>query len=132
MASPIASSWRNCSPAAKGEGDSLESHRSLKLQILVLKSAIHHIFKDEIARKAHTHTRKETGERAAFRDWGFGAVAIGAALQDGPLACVGQANGPLSISGRFATRTAMVARRFRSIRRKMQFPKIPIFKKMLF
>ncbi|WP_307982483.1 hypothetical protein, partial [uncultured Senegalimassilia sp.] len=24
------------------------------------------------------------------------------ALQDGPLACVGQANGPLSVSGRFA------------------------------
>lgn len=43
------------------------------------------------------HTGKETGERAAFRDWGFGAVAIGAALQDGPLACVGQANGPLSV-----------------------------------
>lgn len=63
---------------------------------------MHHIFKDGIARKAHTHTRKETGERAAFRDWGFGAVAIGAALQDGPLACVGQVNGPLSVSGRFA------------------------------
>ena len=31
------------------------------------------------------HTGKETGERVAFRDWGFGAVAIGAALQDGPL-----------------------------------------------
>lgn len=28
--------------------------------------------------------------------------AISAALQDGPLACVGQANGPLSVSGRFA------------------------------
>ena len=48
------------------------------------------------------HTGKETGERVAFRDWGFGAVAIGAASQNGPLACVGQANGPLSVSGRFA------------------------------
>lgn len=28
--------------------------------------------------------------------------AIGAASQNGPLACVGQANGPLSVSGRFA------------------------------
>ena len=37
--------------------------------------------------------------------------AISAALQDGPLACVGQANGPLSVSGRFAKRAAMVARR---------------------
>ena len=37
-----------------------------------------------------------------FVIWGFGAVAIGVALRDGPLACVGQANGPLSISGRFA------------------------------
>lgn len=59
-------------------------------------------------------------------------MAIGAALQDGPLACVGQANGPLLVSGRFAKRAAMVARRFRSIRRKMQFMMIPIFKKMLF
>lgn len=44
---------------------------------------------------------KRDGERAAFRDWGFGAVAIGTALQDGPL----------SVSGRFAKRAAMVARR---------------------
>lgn len=72
------------------------------------------------------HTGKETGERVAFRDWGFGAVAIGAALQDGPLACVGQANGPLSVSGRFATCAAIVVRRFCSIRRKMQFTMIPI------
>ena len=63
------------------------------------------------------HTGKETGERVAFRDWGFGAVAIGAASQNGPLTCVGQANGPLSVSGRFATRAAMVARRLCSIRR---------------
>lgn len=55
--------------------------------------------------------------------------AIGAALQDGPLACVGQANGPLSVSGSFAGFVAMAARRFRSIRRKMQFTMIPIFKK---
>ena len=48
------------------------------------------------------HTGKETGERVAFRAWGFGAVAIGAASQNGPLTCVGQANGPLSVSGRFA------------------------------
>ena len=34
--------------------------------ISVLKSAMHHIFKDEIARKAHMHTGKETGERVAF------------------------------------------------------------------
>ena len=27
---------------------------------------MHHIFKDEIARKAHMHTGKETGERVAF------------------------------------------------------------------
>ncbi|WP_417167582.1 hypothetical protein [Senegalimassilia anaerobia] len=99
------------------------------MQILVLKSAIHHIFKDEIARKAHTHTRKETGERAAFRDWGFGAVAIGAALQDGPLACVGQANGPLSVSGRFAGCVAMVARRFRSIRGKIAVSEDSYFQK---
>lgn len=72
------------------------------------------------------HTGKETGERVAFRDWGFGAVAIGAASQNGPLTCVGQANGPLSVSGSFAGFVAMVARRFRSIRRKMQFMMIPI------
>lgn len=59
-------------------------------------------------------------------------MAIVVVLQNGPLACVGQANGPLSVSGRFAGRAAMVARRFRSIRRKMQFTMIPIFKKMLF
>lgn len=59
-------------------------------------------------------------------------MAIGAASQNGPLACVGQANGPLSVSGRFATRAAMAARRFRSIRRKMQLTMIPIFKKMPF
>ena len=72
------------------------------------------------------HTGKETGERVAFRDWGFGAVAIGAASQNGPLTCVGQANGPLSVSGSFAGFVARVARRFRSIRRKMQFTMIPI------
>lgn len=72
------------------------------------------------------HTGKETGERVAFRAWGFGAVAIGAASQNGPLTCVGQANGPLSVSGSFAGFVAMVARRFRSIRRKMQFTMIPI------
>ncbi|MBD9214468.1 hypothetical protein DW178_07170 [Eggerthella sp. AM16-19] len=59
-------------------------------------------------------------------------MAIGAASQNGPLTCVGQANGPLSVSGSFAGFVAMVARRFRSIRRKMQFTMIPIFKKMLF
>lgn len=59
-------------------------------------------------------------------------MAIGAASQNGPLTCVGQANGPLSVSGRFAGLVAMVARRFRSIRGKMRFTMIPIFKKMLF
>ena len=54
----------------------------------------------------HIRIREKRRANAPFFAIGVSVLwRLGTALQDGPLACVGQANGPLSVSGRFAMRS---------------------------